>query len=87
MRNERSSSWSPDDATIERTVVLLVLVREQDVRWSFAELLAEITDVEPERVREAVWRLARQGLLHVHEELIIASRQAHHLDRLDMICI
>jgi len=71
----------------ERAIVLQVLRNDHDVRWSLAELQAEVDDLDPSALSDALDRLREEGIIVACGESVIASRAALHLDALGMISI
>lgn len=71
----------------ERAVVLQILRDDHEERWSRAELAAEISDLKPAILDEALVRLEREGVLCLKGRFVSASRAARRLDELELIAI
>lgn len=80
------TTWS-DPWTAERAIVLQVLRDDKDSRWTLAELQAEVYDIDPSTLGDALSRLKRHGIVVACCEAVIASRAALHLDALGMVSI
>lgn len=86
---EQSSGTPWNDAVwmAERAVMLQVLRTDRDLRWSLAELQAEVDDLDPRALGVAFDRLRVEGLLVDCGDGVVASRAAFHLDGLGMVSI
>jgi hypothetical protein len=86
---EQSNGTPWNDAlwVAERAIVLQVLRKEKDPRWTLAELQAEIDDLDPTALGVAFDRLRVEGLLVDCDDGVVASRAAFHLDDLGMVAI
>lgn len=85
---EKRSSWDPNDGEVtQRAIVLQVLREDHDERWTRTELEAEILDIDPATINDALTRLHAEGIVHLHGEHVQASRAALHLDDLGMVSI
>ncbi len=79
--------WS-DRRTAERAIALQVLRHDHEVRWTLAELQAEIEDLAPSALADALDRVERHGIIMTcGENDVVASRCALHLDALGMVSI
>jgi DNA-binding HxlR family transcriptional regulator len=87
MRFERSENLTATEEQAQRAVVLQILRSDHHERWSQVELEREIVDIQPKHLSEALQALAKEGVLHRHGELIVASRAARRLDELGMVSI
>lgn len=78
----------PSDPQIaERAIVLQLLRDDRDEQWSRAELEAELDNVEPLALSDAIAGLERHGVVVVQGEHVVASRCARQLDELGLIAI
>jgi DNA-binding HxlR family transcriptional regulator len=78
----------PSDPQIaERTIVLQLLRDDHDERWPRTELEAELDNVEPLTLSDAIAGLERHGVVVVQGEHVVASPCARHLDELGLIAI
>jgi hypothetical protein len=78
----------PSDPQIaERAIVLQLLSDDCDEQWSRAELEAELDNVEPLAMSDAIAGLERHGVVVVQGEHVVASSCARHLDELGLIAI
>jgi hypothetical protein len=86
---EQSNGTPWNDAVwmAERAIVLQVLRKEKDPRWTLAELQTEIDDLDPTALGVAFDRLRVEGLLVDCGDGVVASRAAFHLDDLGMVAI
>lgn len=87
---EKSSGtpWNDDLWMAERAIVLQVLRNDHDVRWSLAELQAEVDDLDPKALSLALDRLRLEGLVVDCGKAMVASRCVRHLDEeLGMVSI
>ncbi len=87
MPDERNGFGLEGDAIAERAIVLQVLRDDHAARWSRAELEREIYDIAPLVLSNALERLRQEGVVHLADELVWASRCALHLDALGMVSI
>lgn len=71
--------------SIERAIILQLLRDDHDERWSRAELEAEVNDVEPSVLRNAIADLEHQGVVVAQDEHVLASPCARHLDELGLV--
>lgn len=76
-----------DPYTAERAIVLQVLRKDKDPRWSVAELQAEAYDIAPSTLAGALHCLERHGIVAACGDAVVASRAALHLDALGMVSI
>lgn len=76
-----------DPWMVERAIVLQLLRDDHEERWVRAELAREISDFEPAALDEALALLERDGVLHLEEGSVRASRAARRLDELELISI
>jgi hypothetical protein len=86
---EQSNGTPWNDALwmAERAIVLQVLRNDHELRWSLAELQAEVDDLDPRALGVAFDRLRVKGLLVDCGDGVVASRAAFHLDNLGMVAI
>lgn len=86
---EKSSGtpWDDDCWIAERAIVLQVLRGDHDVRWLLAELQAEIDDLDPKALSDALDGLREEEVVEDWGDDVVASRCAQHLDVLGMIAI
>jgi hypothetical protein len=73
------------DGYTERLVVLQLLGHKRG--YPRARLLADLDDIEPEVVEQAIASLAQAGVLRVKRTRLHASVALQRLDELTMICI
>jgi hypothetical protein len=89
--HEKSSGggtpWACEAWIAERAIVLQVLRDDHDMRWTLAELWAEVFDVDPQTLREALDRLGQHGVVVACGEYVVAAPCALHLDELGMVSI
>jgi hypothetical protein len=76
-----------DQRMAQRAIVLQVLRDDHDERWSRAELEAELHDVEPQAVTDALEHLREEGVIHLSGDLVWASRCARRLGELGVVSI
>jgi hypothetical protein len=74
-----------DSRIVERAIVLQLLRDDRDERWSRAELEAELGDVEPLALSDAIAHLERQGVVVVQGEYVLASRAIRRTDELGLM--
>jgi AraC-like DNA-binding protein len=86
MHTESRESRVGDGSRLERTIVLQLLREDRDLRWTRAELAAAI-EADPRSVATALGRLTGDGVLRATEDGVWASRAAHRLDELGLICL
>ena len=84
MRDE-SKQEQPIDGHTERLVVLAVLGRPRGCRR--AQLLAELSGIQENRVEAAVASLERAGLIEVRRTRLHPSAALRRLDELELICL
>jgi hypothetical protein len=82
-----ATPWNDAVWMAERAIVLQVLSSCREVRWSLAELQAEIDDLDPEALRVAFGRLRKEGVIVACGDAVVASRCALHLDTIGMVAI
>ncbi len=87
MHDQSSDTPWSDPWTAERAIVLQVLREDKDWRWTLAELRAEVYDIDPVVLADALSRLERHGIVVSCGEAVVASRAALHLDALGMVSI
>ena len=87
MPSKQRAPWSGDPSVAERAIMLQVLRADHDRRWTLQELQAEVDDIDPSVLQAALGQLVGHGLVLVHEEWMLASRAALHLDALGMVGI
>jgi DNA-binding HxlR family transcriptional regulator len=71
--------------TAERAVVLQLLRDDHDERWSYAELQAAVSDLEPSALTSALERLEQHGVVARRDEYVLASRCSRRLDDLSLV--
>jgi hypothetical protein len=71
------------DQTVERAIVLQVLAQPR----SRAALEAQLRDIPPQDIDDALERLQAAGVVTVDGEQVSASPCARHLDALDLIAV
>lgn len=76
-----------DRRIAERAIVLQVLRRDHDDRWTRTELDGELRDVEPMVVSDALERIHRGGVIHRDGEQVRATEAIRHLNDLEMVSI
>lgn len=74
-----------DPSSAQRIIVLIVLEHDDGIARS--ALNAEVDDLDPNAVRDALMMLAREGVIVADDERVQASRCARHLDALSLICV
>jgi DNA-binding HxlR family transcriptional regulator len=79
--------WTSNPWIIERAIILQVLRNGHDERWSRRELQAEIADVKPPALDDALNRLERHGVLVRCNDEYVASRCAFHIEAVGMITV
>ena len=84
MHTESRGSQAAEGPRLERAIVLQLLRDGGEQKWSRAELAMEI-GAEAPAVEDALRRLNGEGVLHVAEEEVWASRAARRLDELGLI--
>jgi DNA-binding MarR family transcriptional regulator len=84
MRGE-SKQEQPFDGYTERLVVLAVLGRRRG--YPRAQLLADLDDIEPRLVEQAIASLEQAGLLDVKRTRLHPTAAMQRLDDLAMICL
>lgn len=76
-----------DPYTAERAIVLQVLRDDHADRWTRAEVDRELYDVEAQAVTDALESLRQEGVVHLADDLVWASRCSRHLNGLGMVSI
>jgi hypothetical protein len=72
-----------DQQWVESAVMLLLLSGGHEGPWTDTELERELS-ASPLQVQDALAALNGSGLLHLQDGLVIASRAAQRMDRLDL---
>jgi hypothetical protein len=72
-----------DQRWVESAVMLLLLSGGHDGPWTEAELERELS-ASPLQVQDALAALNGSGLVHLQDELVIASRAAQRMDQLSL---
>lgn len=60
---------------------------DHDERWTRTELERELYDVEAQAVTAALESLRQEGVVHLSDDLVWASRCSRHLNGLEMVSI
>jgi hypothetical protein len=71
----------------ERAIVLQLLRDDHPILWTRPELEAEMQDIEPLTVVNAVVALGIESVLMFDDEWIWASQCTRHLSSLELICV
>jgi hypothetical protein len=88
MRDQRNASRRiSDHAIAQRSLVLTVLSKDHDERWTRAELEQELHDVQLPVIADALERLRDGEVVELSGEQVRATRCARHLNDLGMVCI
>ncbi len=87
MQDQPSQVLGERDPRVERAIILQFLRDDHGDRWSRAELEAEISNVEPLDISNALARLDQDGIVQVSGECVSASRAVRRLDALGLIAI
>ncbi|HEV2998345.1 MAG TPA: hypothetical protein VGX16_04510 [Solirubrobacteraceae bacterium] len=80
-------TWPNELDVAERGVMLCILSDAHDERWTRTDLEQDLLDLEPKKIEEATERLGKDGLLHIHQEHVIASRAGIRLDELGLVTV
>jgi hypothetical protein len=78
-----TSEQDCDQQWVESTVMLLLLSSGHDGPWTDTELERELS-ASPLQVQDALAALNGSGLVHLQNELVIASRAAQRMDQLSL---
>jgi DNA-binding transcriptional regulator YhcF (GntR family) len=84
MRDESNHEHFADEYT-ERLVVLQVLGHGRG--YPLARLLADLDDIEPQLVKQAIASLEEAGVVRVTRARVHPSAAMQRLDDLTMICV
>lgn len=72
---------------IERAVILMILSKDQEQRWTRTALGHDFSDIEPEALDRALLNLEHMGVIERPGDTIRASRAIERLDELGLIGI
>ncbi len=84
---DKSKQFPDGDPGTERLVSLQLLRKEHPERWTRAELLCELYDVDEDAITGSLGHLERLGLVVLDGEHVQASEGLRHLDTLGLVCI
>lgn len=73
--------------TAERAIVLQLIRDDHAERWTRVEVEREASDIEPEKIAEAIENLRAEGVVYTEGQLVWACRCAFHLAELGMVTI
>jgi hypothetical protein len=72
---------------VQRAIVAHTLRDDHDARWARGELEAELKDVDPLAIADALARLQTEGVVELDGETVLASRATRYLDALELIAL
>ncbi len=88
MQDQTNQILDGDEARrLERAIVLRIVGAEHDRRCSREGLAAELSDVEPDALAEALAQLDREGVIALEARAVRASRATVRLDELELIAL
>lgn len=72
---------------VQRAIVAHTLRDDHDARWVRSELEAELKDVDPLAIADALTQLQTEGVVELDGETVLASSATRHLDTLELIAL